>query len=118
MTATGAESARTHPSVAVLAPAEEHGDAAPHDVEPRPLLAHQPRAPPGEGAPSLRRRPRPRRRRRRRRRWRRRPPAPRRRRLLPRQLPLVVERWRDTTDAQRERERERERDYSGGKKTM
>lgn len=37
----------------VLVPADEHRDAAAHDVEPRALLLDEPHAPAGEGRPAL-----------------------------------------------------------------
>lgn len=37
--------------VAVIAPADEHGDTSPHDIEPRPLLLHETRAFSCESAP-------------------------------------------------------------------
>ncbi|CAL9090513.1 unnamed protein product, partial [Musa acuminata var. zebrina] len=40
----------------VVSPAHEHGDAAAHDVEPRPLLLHQARAPARERPRRRRRR--------------------------------------------------------------
>jgi hypothetical protein len=39
--------------IAIVSPADEHGDAAPHDVEPCPLLLHKPSALSCERTPSV-----------------------------------------------------------------
>lgn len=39
--------------IGIVAPADEHDDAAPHDVKSGPLLLHEPSALSGEGTPSL-----------------------------------------------------------------